>query len=84
MPGGKIHARDSAFLAAVVTPVAAVTVGMAEGLIIGAGVLLGIPISPDLDLLETQSPLWQEIASTIIWFATTAIAVALLWAEIWR
>ena len=83
MPGGKVHARDSAVLAVVVTPVAAVTVGVLPALAIGAGCLLGVLISPDWDLLETKSPLWQEVLSTIIWFATVVLAVALLWEVVW-
>ena len=84
MPSGNVHARDSVVLAVVVTPVAAVAIGIPEALIIGGGCLLGVLITPDLDLLETQSPLWQEVLSAVVWFATVVLAAVLLWEMIWR
>ena len=78
MPGYKVHSRDSIVLACVVTPAVALTVGPLQGLAAGAGCVIGIAVTPDWDLLETQTPDWQEWLSFIVWLMSLGVAVVLL------
>jgi uncharacterized metal-binding protein len=81
MPDGRTHARDSILVAAVVTPALALTAGPLPALAVGGGCLIGVLVTPDWDLLETQAPLWQEVLAGVVWLGTLVAAVALFLSE---
>lgn len=79
MASGKIHARDSV-LAAVPTMVVVglLTRDWVSAVCAGAGCLLGIFVSPDLDLLESRMGRWEETLAALLSFALLIFAIVRL------
>ena len=68
MSTGKVHAATSATLS---VP-CAIAVGIITGDVVmamgaGLGCLIGIILTPDLDLVEAQVPWWGEVLSVLLW-----------------
>jgi hypothetical protein len=79
MASGPEHAKASV-IAAVPTMVAVgmLTKDWLSAVCAGAGCLLGIFISPDLDLLEARMGWWEETLAALLTFSLLVFAIVKL------